>query len=63
LGGTARNQLHASGNNVRAGVLDQKMPIQNQLTLTWASVLPQLSLVAQGAFITALSAVVMRPWV
>ena len=24
LGGAARNQLHASGNNVWAGVLDQK---------------------------------------
>ena len=38
-------------------------PLQNQLTLIWASVLPQLSLLAQGAFIMALSVVVMRPWV
>ena len=30
LGGAARNQLHASGNNVWAGVLDQKMNI-NQI--------------------------------
>jgi hypothetical protein len=30
--------------------------------LSWARVLPQLWLVAQGTFIMALSAVVMRPW-